>query len=577
MRWVGLLALLLAATPAAFAQAAPQVTRVTPADGSTGVEGSAPLVFVFDQEMDTSVFPVPSVPPFLVGNIEIEPSSLALQLSGEWSEDGRTLTITPSQGVSQNTTVSWTLNPQGSLLPFESAEGVPLAPVSGSYTVGTSGGPALTSVTPINNDFGVSPTATVTFRFNVPMTKDTNLGGNPPAVVGAVSWAGTGIDASKFTYAWSADGRQLVCDYAGDFPLNTLVSWALNPTGAAITLQAESGEPLPAGTYTGRFTTASEAPCIENPVPESWGGYGLSKISNYVQTSDADPVPESGEDAIPFLVSASVVGPDAGPAVTSASLTTPDNVERDLSLFGTFQLFETFATQAEMDEAFPAGSYRLSITQAGPVQREVTMTIPPTAPPVPKVTGFATTQAWSASQDGTLQWNGFAGATAEDYQSVSISDSEGNVVFQAPDPCVPRELPVSATSIVIPANTLQAGQTYDAQILYAKQFYFSTNAIPEMAGFGSQSRTTHFTLVTSGGTPATPATLSGVQTLPNGDFQFDVTGSAGRTYAIQRVASVNATVWTEVTTVVLDAGGKGRFQDTPSAQASALFYRAIAR
>jgi hypothetical protein len=576
MRLAGLLTLLSAAAPAVFGQTAPTVVSVSPADGSTGVDGSTPLVFVFDQEMETSVSPVPSIPPFLVGNIEVEPSSLGLQLAGEWSEDGRTLTITPTQGVAQNTTVSWKLNPPGSLLPFESAAGVALATVSGSYTVGASAGPALTSVTPINNAVDVSPTATVTFRFNVPMKKDTNLGGTPPTVIGAVTWVGTGVDASKFTYTWSGDGRQLVCDYAGDFPLSTLISWALNPAGAAIRLQAESGEALATGTYSGRFTTASEVPCIESPVPENWGSYGLSKISNYVQTSDSDPVPESGEDAAPFLVSASVVSPETGPAVTSASLTTPDNVELDLSLFGTFQLFEVYANQSEMDEAFPAGSYLLSFTQAGPIQRKITMTIPPAVPPIPKVTGFATTQAWSATQDGTLRWNGFTGAAAEDYQSVYIADAEGNVVFQAPDPCVPRELPVSATSIVIPANTLQAGQTYDAQILYSRQFYFSTNAVPEMAGFGSQNRTTRFTLVTTGGTPVVPATLSAAQVLPNGDFQFDVTGTAGRTYAIQRATTLNATVWPEISTVVLDAGGKGRFQDTPSGQAPS-FYRAIAR
>lgn len=575
-RMAGLVALLSAVTPVAFGQTAPKVVSVSPADGSTGVNGSTPLVFVFDQEMETSVFPVPSVPPFLVGNIEVEPSSLALQLSGVWSEDGRTLTITPTQGVSQNTTVSWKLNPSGSLLPFESAAGVALATVSGRYTVGTSAGPALTSVTPLNNANEVSPTASVTFRFNVPMKKDTNLGGNPPATVGAIAWTGTGIDASKFTYTWSGDGRQLVCDYAGDFPLSTLISWALNPTGATIQLQSESGEPLGTGSYSGQFTTASEAPCFESPVPENWGSYGLSKISNYVQTSDADPVPESGEDATPFLVSASVVGPDTGPAVTAASLTTPDNVERDLSLFGTFQMFEVFATQAEMDESFPAGSYLLSFTQTGPVQREITLTIPPAAPPVPKVTGFATTQAWSANQDGTLRWNGFTGAATDDYQSVYIADAEGNVVFQAPDPCVPRELPLSATSIVIPANTLQAGQTYDAQILYSKQFYFSTNAVPEMAGFGSQNRTTRFTLVTTGGTPVVPATLSAIEVLANGDLQFDVSGSAGRTYAIQRSTSLNAAVWPEVATVTLDAGGKGRFQDTPSGEGP-FFYRAIAQ
>lgn len=58
------------------------------------------------------------------------------------------------------------------------------------------------------------------------------------------------------------------------------------------------------------------------------------------------------------------------------------------------------------------------------------------------------------------------------------------------------------TSIVIPSETLQPNRTYNAQLLFGKFFYSSTNAVPEMSGYGFRIRTTRFTVKTgTGGTP----------------------------------------------------------------------------
>jgi len=65
---------------------------VTPADGANGVGSTAPLVFVFDQDMDTTVVSVPSSTGF-TGNFSIVPSNL--NMFGTWGADKRTLTIKP--------------------------------------------------------------------------------------------------------------------------------------------------------------------------------------------------------------------------------------------------------------------------------------------------------------------------------------------------------------------------------------------------------------------------------------------------------------------------------------------------
>ena len=55
------LGFLIFATFTAFPQAAPKLSSVSPSDGATQVATTSPIVFVFDQAMDTNVFLVPSL------------------------------------------------------------------------------------------------------------------------------------------------------------------------------------------------------------------------------------------------------------------------------------------------------------------------------------------------------------------------------------------------------------------------------------------------------------------------------------------------------------------------------------
>lgn len=570
-------------TPAVRAQGTPTVTSVTPANGATAVAVDSALVFVFSTPMDTDASFIPSVPPFVIGNLEFTPAGAVAAVDFQWSGDGRTLTCQPVSELPANTTITWKLNPAGAMFPIKSSGGVSLGTVSGSFTTGAGGGgggtgPKLVSSNPADGATTVPVTSTVVFVFDQAMQKNTALGGFPPAVPGAVAWGGSGVTATKFSYAWSDDGQTLTCTYAGELPGNMEITWALNP-GTLIQLQNEAGDPLPTGTYSGSFTTGPGGGggenCDPSGVPSTWGSYSLSKTASYQQTSPADPVPAS---EMPFAFGAFVTGPQAGPAATAGSVTLPDNSTKSLeALFGYLTFNDTPATEAALDAAYPAGNYTLRFTQTGQPERVIPMTLPAANVPVPKIANFAAAQAVNAAQDFTLSWNAFTGAGTGDYISLTITDGQGNVLFQAPNPCVPRELAVTATSIVIPANTLQTNKLYSGTLAFERNFYSSTNAVPDMAGFGGVMRHTEFTINTgAGGGTADPARFTGYRLLPDGNPQMDLTGTAGHAYTIQRTSSLTTPNWSTAGTVTMDAAGAAVFEDTAAVKTFPLFYRAVA-
>ena len=574
-----------------MAQGAPKVSTVTPATGATGVALTSSLVFVFDQVMgDTLV--VPSIPGLFVGNLQVTPASVPV-FECEWSEDRRTLTCMPDGDLPVSTTVNWTLNPVGALLEISSGSGVALATTSGSFTTGAGGGggggggnegePKLLTTTPADGASAVPVTAAVRFVFDQAMQKTPGIGGFPPFAPGAVVWSGNGLDPGKFTYAWSGDGTTLLAEYAGDLPGTTKISWALNPATAVVKLASEGGVELPEGLYSGSFTTAAGSggggnPCDDDGVPDGWGFYTVTKLLSYVQESASDPT-RAMEDAFQF--GALLQAPEAGPAVTAAQVVVPPNITKTLEgvPFGGFFVFnETFDTPAALNAAYPGGNYTLKLTQTGAAERSIAMSMPGSTPPTPKISNFAEAQAINATRAFTLRWNAFTGASADDSLVLSIMD-QSDVVFQAPDPCVPRELAVTATSIEIPANTLTAGKSYRATLSFGDVFYFSTNTVANMSGFGSIAATTEFEIKTTGGAgpgPAAPARFTSYRMLENGRPQMSLTGTAGMTYTLQRATRISPGDWQTAGTVVMDAGGNATFEDAQPGAFRPLYYRAVA-
>ena len=436
------------------------------------------------------------------------------------------------------------------------------------------GTPQLASVTPPNGDTNASLSSSLVFVFNQPM--DTNvlvLPSFPPIFIG-------NLDVTPANYflsgTWSADGRTLTCEPSSPLPAHAEVHWTLNPANSSFPLTSSTGVPLM--TVSGSFRTGSSSGggCDQTGLPSGWGNYSINKNTSHEQTSAADPGPAAQS---PFLFGSIVQSPSGGPPVTAGSVTLPDNTGHDLEgLGGTFFFSTNPPTQAALDSAYPAGSYTLRFTQTGQPERVIAMTIPALGPPVPKIANFSAAQAVDATQDFTLNWGPFTGAGANDFIDLVVSDDLGGVAFQAPDLCVPRNLLVTATSITIPASTLKTNQTYMATLSFGHVFYFSTNAVPQMAGSGSILRSTRFTIDTGSGGPGLPdpANLTGTRLLPNGDPEMDLTGTPTRSYSIERTGSLSTPNWTPVGSVGMDATGKGIFQDTQPNKTFPLFYRAVA-
>ncbi|MCC7376493.1 MAG: Ig-like domain-containing protein [Verrucomicrobiales bacterium] len=587
---------ILVAGAAAQAQA-PRLVSTQPVNIATGVAVTAKtVVFVFDVAMlpNTELNGVPNLFPGAMKWTGVD----ADNFNYDWSADGKTLTCEYSENFPGNTKISWQLNPSDAsdFLLLTSASGVPLpkATYSGAFTTGagsgggggggeTGGVPKLASTTPANNATAVPVSTTVQFVFDQPMTKIPQVGGIPPFAKGAITWSGTGLAAAKFSYAWSADGTVLTCDYQGDLPATTKISWVLNEADALIKLVSESGDELPSGQYAGSFTTGAGGTdpgpddCNSSGIPDTWGGYNVNKSGQFVQASSADPVPISSE---PFIFGSFISPPAAGPAITSASLTLPNGTKQNhqtVPFVGFYMLSGAYNTEAALEAAYPAGAYTLRFQQSGQAERAIPMTIPAAWPSVPKILNFTEAQAVNAGQAFTLQWNAFTGGAApNDFISLTIS-SGTNIVFSAPDPCVPRDLAVTATSIVIPAGTFVSNVVYTASLNFARQFYVSTNAVPNMGGFGSISRSTEFTIKTTGPlSNVTAAKFVAYRVLPNGNPELTITGTAGRAYSIERAGNLGSPVWRAVGTATPNAGGTAVFEDAQAGTARPIFYRAVA-
>lgn len=434
--------------------------------------------------------------------------------------------------------------------------------------------PVLLSSNPDNGATNVPLNASVVFVFDQPMAPNPVLPDFPPLVVGTIRWSAN-VTATSFSCTWTGD-TTLSCDYAGNLPANALITWQLNPADTVFPLESEDGTELPIGQYSGSFQTGAggDGECDPDPIPDEWGAYSISKISNYVQTSDADPQldPEN-----PAFFGAFADSP-ADNLITNATLTLPGGAQRPLEpvlALGFHTLTGSATNEAGIDAEFPAGPYVLTLARTTGGNAAPAMTMPADRPPVPKIQNFAAAQNVDPAANFTLQWNAFTGATGTDGISLSILDGD-MVVFQAPDPCVPRELLPTATSIVIPTNTLASGKSYQADLAFAHSFYASTNDVPEMAGNGTLLRITSFTIgTTGGGTLPDPARITSSVLLANGNARLELTGTPSRIYTVERSSDLQT--WSEAGPATMSAAGAATFEDTGAGGLFPRFYRVVGR
>ncbi|MEO8429223.1 MAG: Ig-like domain-containing protein [Verrucomicrobiota bacterium] len=404
--------------------------------------------------------------------------------------------------------------------------------------------PFLIFTDPMNGATGVSMNTPIKFTFTAAMATDNR-----------VSWSAN-VNAADIAYSQNADKTELTCTPDSGWPVG-LITWDLT------TFKGDDGTPIFAVSLQGRFTTSGGSstnnPC-NTPGGSSTAGFTVFKQVSYTQDSSSAPVLD-GADAASF--SASLISPVVNP-VTQVTLKDPAGSTSTLTRVDPFPpittntsffQFDSFITQIELDAAFPTGGYTLTADrQDGSIGSATVNLANNSYPPVPQINNFPAAQSVDSALDFVLQWNGFAGAAAEDFISIEIHDQTG-VVFQAPDPCVPRLLPNTATSVVIPGKTLQAGTTYDASLSYFR-LSGTNNSIAGIPGTVGFSKTTSFKLKTTGGNPQpTAPRFTSFIRLSNGSFEVQLTGQPGVSYVIEGSTDLaNPPLWIPLKTASSPTG-----------------------
>lgn len=114
----------------------PKLAFVFPTNNATEVLPNTAMIFVFDQDMDTSV-PIQCSTQSFNGNYSFYlPSAIT---NGFWS-DKRTITFLSATQINLGTYFTWYLNPVGATIPFRNTFGNPVAPTNGNFTIITSTG-----------------------------------------------------------------------------------------------------------------------------------------------------------------------------------------------------------------------------------------------------------------------------------------------------------------------------------------------------------------------------------------------------------------------------------------------------
>jgi hypothetical protein len=431
---------------------------------------------------------------------------------------------------------------------------IPLKLTTGGGGGGDTTAPSLVSSSPVTMATGVPTNTAVVLTFSEPMQP-----------VQTVNWFNV-PNSAAINYAWSGDGRTLTCTLPGGFPASTQVIWGLDQDS----FKDVAGNKLAAGMIGGLFTTAAGGgggtPC-EDGFSQRSNFFFVSKEVSHVQTSAAAPAP--GGD--PVAMFGSFFTPTGGVNVSAASVRLPGGEVRNLTgVLGRYFLSVPAASESALNTAFPAGNYTASVTVGG---SSGSLTLPMVAaPPVPQCANFAAAQAVDPAAAFTLQWNAFTGATGNDRLEISIQDSQGNTVFQAPDECAqpPRLLAATATSVTLSAGLLQAGKTYDVELRFLKVGSVASSAAPAFEGTSGFSQVTRFTLKTTGGT-SDSVVIKAFRLPADNRFEVDVEAGASQTVFLE--AWVNFTTWEQVNGTVTGPLGLATLKDQRSQVPDAQVFR----
>ncbi len=372
--------------------------------------------------------------------------------------------------------------------------------------VDASTAPNLLASSPQDMRNEVPRNSVITFTFNKPMNGQDSIGWSP------------NVTASNFSKTWSEDQRVLYCVYNDPLPTGETITWTLNPSGQSQNFRDQADQVLP--TVSGQFTTSSET-----SVPTDVRNVFFVKGRDYAQTNDT-AIDLEHQFAGLFIdlntwnsVTNGLVATPAGRSVPLPLEDVEDGIE----------LTAGYTAATELDGFFPDGSYTITLDTAHDGTRAFELVLTGGLyPNAPTILNYSGTQTIDASNDFTLSWEAFADGTANDVILVEIENDFEQTVYE--QDAFPGDLNGTATSLLLPANTLAPGRMYRGQITFVKLVALDLTTYPEVIGGAAYLAETRFTLQTTG-EPIRPVleVLSPV----NGNFRIHVWGETGRPYTVE--------------------------------------------
>jgi hypothetical protein len=306
-------------------------------------------------------------------------------------------------------------------------------------------------VSPPKGATGISATAPVVFTFDISMD-------DLQTDVTFMDMANIMAGPLPVHLSWNGPYTVLTCTPLPSWPAGKQITWFISGE----TLDME--EVADMGTFT---------------VGGSGGGGGsgtnalttvaVGKLHNYVQDSSGSPVLDTANQ--PYVFQA-ITALASNRTANTIAVTAPGGASYNLSSFPTASENWHYADWQQtsvsgFDAKYPAGNYTFNlISSSGTESRTASLPVSMAQPNAPRIANYAAAQSVDAASAFTLSWDPFQAGTAADHISVSIGSN-----YESPDYDQPNALRGAATSVVIPAGTLQPGNTYTGTIMFIRQTY----------------------------------------------------------------------------------------------------------
>jgi hypothetical protein len=227
----------------------------------------------------------------------------------------------------------------------------------------------------------------------------------------------------------------------------------------------------------------------------------LGKSVQYQQTSALAPA-LAGDEPYEFVVLTREG--EAGSALTG-SFSEPDGTAWGLEREGSGLIFgRSFTSQSALNSAFPShgtAPYRVCAETEGGGDWELALLLKSAAlPNAPRLTNHAAAQAVDSGAEFTLAWGAFQGGTTNDLIHVEIRTAFG-LVYSSGFAGEPGALHGKTTSLILPAQTFEAGRHHDVAIRFIRIVDRSETEDSSVGGYAYYLAETSTTLKTLGASP----------------------------------------------------------------------------